>query len=539
MLETVNDCIAVPHLPNWDEPPRLRRAWATEVASGIDGGEERAAGRATPARQLTYTVLADSPGERALLAVILGAALRSGRAACPLFGRAQDTLAGNAPDRLIVYANHWTWAVGDYAYLSLPGHNGINHATFIDAGGDGSGVWEPESRDPNFSQFTGDTIAASVVTDGVLTPAPDNVVNTSGVAGYSVPPQAVLNTARGIKSEIQTDLVYTIVNLPPDRPAKVFLWFVVWDPYVCYPAGNKFDVIVQGSTRSSSIQYHPYEAAGRVLNKAVALEFTVWPDASGRITITLHPSVYAAPAGWWAQLNAISVYSTAWQMLPIQSIEITYIDLPHDIHVPFMAALAFDPKKITIDLASVVNVYPVIYGVPSVGNMDAITNWHGSVQITVTEPPAQAIQGRVSACPTEVCGLPAPPDDGEDTPQIGGMEVDKAYVMTTATGVDYSHSPISLLVGWGLTPGQDPAEYITGARLAYNRQWLANSQAEFLISNPGSTFGPAFWTWTDTTTHLFSGEVYYQNLLAGDDYPGSMAITEVGFWVLACEAIVH
>ena len=119
----INNCVILPHAPDWRHGVRHKRRWDTKVTGGIDASEDRATGRQGPLRTLEYTVLAVSRQDRARLSYRLLAALKKGRAVAPLWGRGCELLsaAGTASDPGRTYVNIgglWPWREGDYAFFT-------------------------------------------------------------------------------------------------------------------------------------------------------------------------------------------------------------------------------------------------------------------------------------------------------------------------------------------------------------------------------------------------------------------------------------
>lgn len=113
--------IIFPH-NGWSTGQRLKwsRKWETELGVAISGQEQRAALRAWPRHKLTCGLLAESLQERCRLDARVDAALKSGYACAPFFGRGCPlaAAAGNGADALtIVSPANWPWAAGDYTIL--------------------------------------------------------------------------------------------------------------------------------------------------------------------------------------------------------------------------------------------------------------------------------------------------------------------------------------------------------------------------------------------------------------------------------------
>jgi catechol 2,3-dioxygenase-like lactoylglutathione lyase family enzyme len=88
-VELLNDCVILPHLANWDKGVRVTRRWETEIVPGVTKAEDRSTGRGNPFLRQEWEVLPFTVADRARLNTRLAAALKSGRACAPYFGRAQ------------------------------------------------------------------------------------------------------------------------------------------------------------------------------------------------------------------------------------------------------------------------------------------------------------------------------------------------------------------------------------------------------------------------------------------------------------------
>ena len=120
-MTTVAGHILLPH-NGWatGQPVRWSRTWQTGVAAAISGREQRGALRAQPRHKLTCDLLAESLQERCRLDARVDAAIKSGLAGIPFFGRGAALLANAAEDatEIILFSTDaWPWQAGDYAIL--------------------------------------------------------------------------------------------------------------------------------------------------------------------------------------------------------------------------------------------------------------------------------------------------------------------------------------------------------------------------------------------------------------------------------------
>ena len=403
MIETLNNAVVLPHLPNWTDPVKLRRSWSTSVASGINGSEDRSSERTAAWRKITYkvsTLLGDGPQESEALAERLKAALQSGRAVCPLFGRAQAVAPFSYDPVRLQALGLWPWTAGEYAFLSLVSHAGINQEVLIDVGGSGEGAFQSEA---NFTHSGG----------SVHTIAGD--IDITGVDEFSVPPQAVLQSCRRVAADPNhgPEIAFT-VQLTTRYHVKLRLWFAfdTAGQTTCQVRVNSEPVVVIDS----------WEACGSALLTAGFCDVPCWPDAAGKLVIT----VSVPSANSTVQVNAIEVFSTCCQMIPIETVTITDV-----------TELVFAAERIKFaSLADIEQIYPVLWGKLSVGDMSAITNWHGEIEISVAEPMGDPARGILGLYQTELCGIPIDPPPPEPEPEYPVDWLGSNYLASSSAQLD-------------------------------------------------------------------------------------------------------
>lgn len=109
----------IPHPPNWIHPVDYQCRWENSIAEALTAAEERAAWRQRPLRQLRYTVSPVDLAERILLEERLLAALKSGLATVPYWGRS-STLASDATSASLlvtIETSAWPWQTGDWIFF--------------------------------------------------------------------------------------------------------------------------------------------------------------------------------------------------------------------------------------------------------------------------------------------------------------------------------------------------------------------------------------------------------------------------------------
>lgn len=122
ILQVINGCTLISHLPNWEANPVHGRVWETNIAGTIKGAESRASMRAVPRRSVAFVVTAQTLEERVRLEARLDNALQTGFACAPLHGRGSTlmnaTAAGSKANIILNLGGGWNWQAGDYAMLA-------------------------------------------------------------------------------------------------------------------------------------------------------------------------------------------------------------------------------------------------------------------------------------------------------------------------------------------------------------------------------------------------------------------------------------
>jgi hypothetical protein len=138
-VELVNDHVLLPFLADWSEAPRWSRQWHTEVVDAVTGAESRQALRTNPRVSLRYLISPGGQVSTQLLDDILRAALKSGLACCPMWGRGGELLtAVDALATEVQLSDTWPWQAGDYLFLGDENGADVRLVTDADLAG---GVW--------------------------------------------------------------------------------------------------------------------------------------------------------------------------------------------------------------------------------------------------------------------------------------------------------------------------------------------------------------------------------------------------------------
>ena len=139
-VELVNDHVLLPDTADWSTPPKWSRRWHNEIADGVTGAEARAALRAQPRISLSYQLTPASVAAAQMLDDRLRAALKSGLACCPFFGRGGEiTSNAGIGDEVVSVQDAFTWAAGDYFFV---GDEINGEAIMVTAAVLTDGVWE-------------------------------------------------------------------------------------------------------------------------------------------------------------------------------------------------------------------------------------------------------------------------------------------------------------------------------------------------------------------------------------------------------------
>lgn len=111
--------VLIPHQADWMRPPQLRRTWGSHAIASLAGDEDRCSVRPEPWIHLTYDVLPYDHVERARFDYRVKAALKSGMAAVPWWGRGVGlaaTAAAGATSVTLARSDHALEA-GTYALI--------------------------------------------------------------------------------------------------------------------------------------------------------------------------------------------------------------------------------------------------------------------------------------------------------------------------------------------------------------------------------------------------------------------------------------
>lgn len=113
-VETVNGHVLFPHQANFGAAPSLDRWWETEIADSEFGQESRFGLRAVPRKVLKWDVTAQDLQEQSQLADRILAAMRSGLACAPHWGRGSVLVNRVTGVTVTIETSLWPWAADDY-----------------------------------------------------------------------------------------------------------------------------------------------------------------------------------------------------------------------------------------------------------------------------------------------------------------------------------------------------------------------------------------------------------------------------------------
>lgn len=112
--ELINGHVLVADLPGWQRGVSLMRRWRTEIEETVTGAEDRGAMREVPRLRLRYDIGTRTQVQRAELEDKLRAALKSGKAAVPFWGRASDLATDASGTSAELATTNWPWQTGDF-----------------------------------------------------------------------------------------------------------------------------------------------------------------------------------------------------------------------------------------------------------------------------------------------------------------------------------------------------------------------------------------------------------------------------------------
>lgn len=116
-IELINGHVLMPELPDWQNGVSLSRRWETEIGETVTGAEDRGALRQVPRLELAYGIATLTQVQRARFEDRLRAALKSGKAAVPFWGRASDLATDASGTSAELATTNWPWQTGDYIFF--------------------------------------------------------------------------------------------------------------------------------------------------------------------------------------------------------------------------------------------------------------------------------------------------------------------------------------------------------------------------------------------------------------------------------------
>lgn len=276
----MNDCVVIPSLPDWSTPVRWNRSRKVSIASGVNGGEDRAVSQTKALQRLSYVTAAVSTDDTNRLIARILAGLKSGAVAIPFWGRAQYPLAPDGTKLLRVEqvqtCGLWRFSVGDYVFFIRPDREGnvwrdIQNTLKINIGGGAVDDWLEDS-------FITDGESESTVA----------VLDYSALIGFPPGPDAIYLDGQFYDGpDSGAELVYDIGGLVPGIDCQVRL-HMVENASEFTGVGvdrRKFRVNVTGVAVESRL-VEPWESAGGV-HKPVGIDFIAAPNSSGHIKVEI------------------------------------------------------------------------------------------------------------------------------------------------------------------------------------------------------------------------------------------------------------
>lgn len=478
-VELLNDCVIVPHRPNWKSKVRNVRRWETSIVDGVTGAEDKSSGRADPLRHVGFEFFTFNLQERARLVARLNEALKKGRACGPLWSRGSE-LAKNVKreNEAFLRGSRWPWKPDDWAFFVSSSPEFENRSTYINCGGAAVGSW---IADAFFANGTNGSTTHTINTSAV------KVVDENGVMndGWEAAPESVYQTWRGVDNEVSaTTIIYTLSNLILGQEYLIRLHFAENRTSGYHNATQLIRVTGLAKTERTIA---PVSDVGEYA--ALIHELRVVPKSNGEITIDVEPVTSSKCGGWHAFINAIEVHRITW--------ETRRMTLGTN-----MNRLKWDSRLMgRYDEGAM--VYPIIFGKPVVQDVGALTNWHQELNFRIAEPLGQGAKATPGLCAVEVCGDDSYPEWGG----VGFLPSGSCGAGTTAGLTPWQHSFNSggqLCAGNSLAPGKvpsvgqtvNPSDYLS---LALIRWWkaLATASLEADRAAVGKLVGRKqfYWAW--------------------------------------------
>lgn len=120
MIPTINSCVFFWQPADWGTLPAETQSYAGTSAAALTGRETRQVLRSRPYFGLKYTVISQNSTARAELEASIQAAIKTGRAGCPWWGRAVALAGAVTPaSTTVAVTSARAWVGGDYLFLLL------------------------------------------------------------------------------------------------------------------------------------------------------------------------------------------------------------------------------------------------------------------------------------------------------------------------------------------------------------------------------------------------------------------------------------
>lgn len=381
----VNDCVLLPHYPNWQQGAGQSRMWATSLAEGVTAAEDRSSGRSKPLQSAECVLLAKTQRERRELQARIQEALRTGRACIPKWGsgREMQDASGKESIALLETCGRWVPAQGDTIFVHRRPSSMVRYELRVNCGGGATGSYIADAFYTN-----GSTASTGTPFSGVWRIVDDALALVT-VADPQLAPASVYQTRReslSTSSARPAPIIYQFENLPDEE----FLVRLHWGYFDTTTDEVRMDVSIEGNT---GIPIEGFALNVQDDNHAYILEARIKPDQFGRIRITIQPVPSLITGVCRGYISGIELICRNWEV----------------------ATVGADPTRDNVPLTSRLlgsypegsQVHPLIFGRLKVGRFEALDDYHAEASLRVEEPVGDGAW-LDSACVSETCDLAFP-----------------------------------------------------------------------------------------------------------------------------------
>ncbi len=390
-------------------------------------------------------------------------ALKTGRAAVPMFGFGVDTSedATGQTEVDLPAGRRKVWAAGDYVIFSKPTADQFNDIRRRNSGGSASGVY---AADGNATGGTNETSVDSVVLADTKVLGDGYTVSSASEAAQ----EAVYQSWRAVYSATPpADIVYTFANC--ERQEYVVRLHFAEMEFDGIAENSKMTVTLEGATTIIIPDFVPSDEVA-VLTPVI-LERRLRPNAAGTIVVTITAQANALNGNYNAFVNAVELLSYTWETRLLIS--------------GSNASLLKWTGRLMGNYPEGSTVRQLLFGVPSVDDMTALSDYYADLNLTVSEPVGTGDLSEAGTCPPEIC-------DDDEVVWTGSTpyELDGCADTQFLTAVDDIYF-------WDIAVGTNPNDVLTLGELACAKNIADERYALYVTEHPGYTYtkGPYIWVW--------------------------------------------